>query len=76
MIRFAHNNATLSHAEKMVCFGRLGWEKAVYNPSKKIRITVVDDPRRMRNISLSLSREVAREGYVLGGIFYSGLSYQ
>ena len=42
----------------------------------KIRVSVVDDHHPMRNITLSLSREVAREGNVLGGIFYSGLGYQ
>jgi hypothetical protein len=42
----------------------------------KIRVSVVDDHQPMRNITLSLSREVAREGYVLGGIFYSGFGYQ
>jgi hypothetical protein len=44
--------------------------------SKIFRATVVDDRPRMRNINVGLSREVAREGNVLGGIFYSGLGYQ
>ena len=42
----------------------------------KIVFLVVDDPRPMRKISLSLSREVDREANVLGGIFYSELGYQ
>ena len=44
--------------------------------NKKIRDTVVDDHQRMRNIKTGLSREVVREGDVLGGIFYSGLGNQ
>ena len=43
---------------------------------KKIRIAVVDDRRQMRNIKSGLSREVAREGNILGGIFYSGRGFQ
>jgi len=43
---------------------------------KKIRIKPVDDHWRMRNIKSGLSREVAREGNILGGIFYSGLGDQ
>lgn len=76
MIRIAQNNATVEHAEKMVCFGRLGWGKQAKTVLKKIRCSVVDDLRRMRNINTGLSREVAREGNVLGGIFYSELGYQ
>jgi hypothetical protein len=44
--------------------------------SQKIPVPAVDDLWQMRNINTGLSREVAREGNVLGGIFYSELGYQ
>jgi hypothetical protein len=53
------------------------WDaKSGQNVLEKFGIRWVDDYRRMRNITFGLSREVAREGNILGGIFYSGLGDQ